>query len=60
MKEKLIAAGWKTTGDDKDSALYFTNGANSNTISLSGSGLNIDFAQPATPTPTGAATATPY
>jgi hypothetical protein len=59
MKEKLIAAGWKTTGDDKDSALYFTNGANSNTISLSGSGLKIEFAQPATVMPA-AETAAPY
>jgi hypothetical protein len=59
MKEKLIAAGWKTTGDDKDSALYFTNGANSNTISLSGYVLKIEFAQPATVMPA-AETAAPY
>ena len=59
LKEKLIAAGWKTTGDDKDSTLYFTNGANGNTISLSGSGLQIAFAQPEQVMPT-AETAAPY
>jgi hypothetical protein len=59
LKEKLIAAGWKTTGDDKDSTLYFTNGANSNTISLSGSGLQIAFAQPEQVMPS-AETAIPY
>lgn len=59
LKEKLIAAGWKTTGDDKDSTLYFTNGANSNRISLSGSGLQIAFAQPEQVMPS-AETAIPY
>ena len=59
MKAQLISVGWKTTGDDKDSTLYFTNGANGNTISLSGSGLQIAFAQPEQVMPT-AETAAPY
>jgi hypothetical protein len=45
LKEKLISAGWKTTSDETASTLYFTNGANGNTVSLTSSKLNITFSQ---------------
>jgi hypothetical protein len=46
MKEKLLAAGWKTTNTDTDSSLTFTNGANSNSITLTSSSLSISFYNP--------------
>lgn len=46
LKEKLISAGWKTSSADTESTMSFTNGANSNSITLNSSKLTISFYNP--------------
>ena len=46
MKEKLLAAGWKTTNTDTDSSMTFTKGANANSLTLTASKLSIVFYNP--------------